>query len=180
MDSAFKFPGSPGTPLYQVSPERVNQQRPQSVYDESPNGLSRHSRESSVHDKVAVFNSLAYQGKQLERKTNDAALKRAMLGREEAESEMRRYREDVRALKRQVEEGQGRERKVMERLESVMVSLCEVRGALCYAFLLVCRKIMGEPRRPTRIHRLYGRKRFAERVRITLSLSLQLSSYRRS
>jgi len=127
MDSAFKFPPSPGTPLYQVSPERVNQQRPQSVYDESPSGLNnRHSRESSVHDKVAVFNSLAYQGKQLERKTNDAALKRAMLGREEAESEMRRYREDVRALKRQLEEGQGRERKVMERLENVMVSWCEV------------------------------------------------------
>jgi len=126
MDSTFKFPTSPGTPLHQVSPERANQQRPQSVYDESPGGLlSRHSRESSVHDKVAVFNSLAYQGKQLERKTNDAALKRAMLGREEAESEMRRYREDVRALKKQLEEGQGRERKVMERLENVMVSLYE-------------------------------------------------------
>jgi hypothetical protein len=64
---------------------------------------------------------LAYQGKQLERKTNDAALKRAMLGREEAESEMRRYREETRSLRRQVEEGKERERRVGERLENVMV-----------------------------------------------------------
>jgi len=137
MDSTFKFPTSPGTPLYQVSPERANQQRPQSLYDESPSGLhGRHSRESSVHDKVAVFNSLAYQGKQLERKTNDAALKRAMLGREEAESEMRRYREDARMLKKQLEEGQGRERKVMERLENVMVSLRKVEAVILRRLLM--------------------------------------------
>jgi len=83
--------------------------------------FNRHSRESSVHDKVAAFNSLAFQGKQLERKTNDAALKRAMLGREEAESEMRRYREEVKVLRRQLDEGKERERRVGERLESVMV-----------------------------------------------------------
>jgi hypothetical protein len=81
-----------------------------------------HSRDSSVHDKVAAFNSMAFQTKQLERKTNDAALKRAMLGREEAESEMRRYREEVRVLKRHLEEGRDREQKVAERLETIMVS----------------------------------------------------------
>ena len=75
-----------------------------------------------MHDKVAAFNSLAFQGKQLERKANDAALKRAMLGREEAESEMRRYREETRALRRQVDEGKEREHRVGERLENVMVS----------------------------------------------------------
>ncbi len=127
MDPNFKFPGSPGTPLFQVSPERVNQQRPNttnSVFDDSPAGsVGRHTRESSVHEKVAAFNSLAYQGKQLERKTNDAALKRAMLGREEAESEMRRYREEVKSLRRQIEEGSERERRVGERLENVMVSI---------------------------------------------------------
>lgn len=80
-----------------------------------------HSRDSSVHEKVAAFNSLAFQGKQLERKANDAALKRAMLGREEAESEMRRYRDETRSLRRHVEEGRERERKVGERLETVMV-----------------------------------------------------------
>ncbi|KAH6724261.1 hypothetical protein BKA61DRAFT_503137 [Leptodontidium sp. MPI-SDFR-AT-0119] len=121
MDPNFKFPGSPGTPLFQVSPERVNQQRASTIFDESPSGSPhRHSRESSVHDKVAAFNSLAFQGKQLERKANDAALKRAMLGREEAESEMRRYREETRALRRQVDEGKERERRVGERLENVM------------------------------------------------------------
>ncbi|KAI9052202.1 hypothetical protein LZ554_003561 [Drepanopeziza brunnea f. sp. 'monogermtubi'] len=120
MDSTFKFPGSPGTPLLQVSPERVNQKR-NSIFDESPAGTpTRHARESSVHEKVAAFNNLAFQGKQLERKANDAALKRAMLGREEAESEMRRYREDVRALRRQIEESRVREQRVGERLESVM------------------------------------------------------------
>jgi len=80
-----------------------------------------------VHDKVAQFNTLAFQGKQLERKANDAALKRAMLGREEAESEMRRYREETRALRRHIEEGKERERKVGERLETVMV--CSTSGA---------------------------------------------------
>jgi hypothetical protein len=74
-----------------------------------------------VHEKINAFNSLAFQGKQLERKTNDAALKRAMLGREEAESEMRRYRDEKRVLQREVEEGKDRERKVAERLEAYMV-----------------------------------------------------------
>ncbi|KAL2075518.1 hypothetical protein VTL71DRAFT_461 [Oculimacula yallundae] len=121
MDPTFKFPGSPGTPLFQVSPDRVNQQRASAIFDDSPSGSPhRHSRESSVHEKVAAFNSLAFQGKTLERKANDAALKRAMLGREEAESEMRRYRDETRALRRQVDEGKERERRVGERLENVM------------------------------------------------------------
>ncbi|KAH8819193.1 hypothetical protein F5884DRAFT_759841 [Xylogone sp. PMI_703] len=123
MDQSFKFPGSPGTPLHQISPERVNQRR-SSIFDDTGSPTATrggfHSRESSVHDKVAAFNSLALKGKDLERKTNDAALRRAMLGREEAESEMRRYKEEVKALRKQVEEGKEREKKVGERLESVM------------------------------------------------------------
>lgn len=99
-----------------------------------------HSRESSVHEKVAAFNTLAFQGKQLERKTNDAALKRAMLGREEAESEMRRYRDDTRALRRQVEEGRLREIKVGERLESVMVS----SFSSCWWVAIVANHVVGE------------------------------------
>ncbi|KAK3315489.1 hypothetical protein B0H66DRAFT_345824 [Apodospora peruviana] len=78
------------------------------------------ARDSSVVDKIAQFNTLAQQSKQLERKTADAALKRAMLGREEAEAEMRRYRDEARLLKRHLEEGRDRERKVGERLEQVM------------------------------------------------------------
>jgi hypothetical protein len=155
MDPNYKFPASPGTPLFQVSPERVNQQR-SSIFEESPSG--RHSRESSVHEKVAQFNSLAFQGKQLERKANDAALKRAMLGREEAESEMRRYREETKALRRQVEEGKERERRVGERLENVMVCFslfCKFEEAANVR----CRRIMAERKRHTRIRRRCGRRR---------------------
>jgi hypothetical protein len=116
MDPNYKFPGSP---LLQISPERVNQQRNES--GASPSIGGGHSRDSSVYEKVAKFDSLATQSKALERKANDAALKRAMVGREEAETEMRRYREEVRTLRKQVEEGYARERKVAERLETVMV-----------------------------------------------------------
>ncbi len=126
MDQTFKFPASPGEPLYPVSPERVNQQRyelPASPSVPNFGSENKSSRESSVHEKAAKFDTLAFQGKALERKTADAALKRAMLGREEAEADMRRYREDVRVLRKQLDEGRERERKVGERLESVMVSL---------------------------------------------------------
>jgi hypothetical protein len=63
------------------------------------------------------------QSKQLERKTADAALKRAMLGREEAESELRKSREETKALKKAIDEGKERERKVGERLEALMVGI---------------------------------------------------------
>ncbi|KAL5349391.1 hypothetical protein ACLOAV_005682 [Pseudogymnoascus australis] len=123
MDPNYKFPASSGAPLNQVSPDRVNQQR----YDVDTSARVRlfdqeqsHSRESSVHEKAAKFESLAFQGKALERRTNDAALKRAMLGREEAESEMRRYRDEARSLRKEVQEGKDRERKVGVRLENVM------------------------------------------------------------
>jgi len=77
-----------------------------------------------VYDKVNQFNnlSIAMQSKQMERKTADAALKRALLGREEAEAELKRLREEHQLLRKDVEEGRERERKVGERLEAVMVS----------------------------------------------------------
>ncbi|KAJ2967234.1 hypothetical protein NUW58_g10499 [Xylaria curta] len=90
---------------------------------------SNSQRDSDVHDKIRQFNTLSQlppnatsMTKQLERMTADAALKRAMIGREEAESEMRRYREEARILRKQVDEGRERERKVGERLETVMES----------------------------------------------------------
>ena len=46
-----------------------------------------------------------------------------MLGREEAESEIRRMREESRILKRELEEGKQREMKVGARLEALMVYL---------------------------------------------------------
>ncbi|CAK7230451.1 hypothetical protein SCUCBS95973_007578 [Sporothrix curviconia] len=111
MDFHESRSGSP-TPLQAVSPERVNQQQ--------GNQLGFGSSIASVTDKISQFNSLAMQSKQLERKTADAALKRAMLGREEAETDMRRYREEARQLRKQIDEGRHREQRVGERLEAVM------------------------------------------------------------
>ncbi|KAI1852634.1 hypothetical protein JX265_003121 [Neoarthrinium moseri] len=128
MEEADSLPCSPGaaaqSPLQPMTPDRVNQQR--DSYFGSPR--SSHARDSSIHDKIQAFNNLSRLGpgsaanmsKQLERKTADAALKRAMLGREEAESDLRRYREEARLLRKQIEEGKERERRVGERLETVM------------------------------------------------------------
>lgn len=119
MDPTSSLPGSPAA-LQPVSSDRVNQQR------ESVLSLrigKDNVRDSIVLDKVNQFNTLTMQSKQLERKTADAALKRAMLGREEAESDMRRYREEARMLRKQVEEGKERERRVCERLETIQVSV---------------------------------------------------------
>ncbi|KAI0593296.1 hypothetical protein F4775DRAFT_597345 [Biscogniauxia sp. FL1348] len=115
----------PTAPLQPISPDRVNHQRDSPIPSPSRSG---ESRDSDVHDKIRQFNSMAHLGrngattmsKQLERKTADAALKRAMMGREEAEAEMRRYRDEARSLRKQIDEGRERERKVGERLETVM------------------------------------------------------------
>lgn len=128
MDHSPSLPGSPGGPLQAVTAERVNQQR-ESIFAHLRSESRGESRESSVHDKISQFNtlSLSMQSKQLERKTADAALKRAMLGREEAESDMRRYKDEVKVLRKAIEEGKDRERRVGERLETLMVS-CALRG----------------------------------------------------
>ncbi|KFA63770.1 hypothetical protein S40285_01958 [Stachybotrys chlorohalonatus IBT 40285] len=118
MESDSSLPGTPaGGPLQAMPPERANMQR-----DSIFSSLRSENRDSSVHDKINQFNTLsvALQSKQLERKTADAALKRAMVGREEAEAEMRRYKDEVKALLRAIEEGKERERRVGERLETVM------------------------------------------------------------
>ncbi|SPQ27152.1 6925f8e7-00ad-4ba9-9215-5fd0af771822 [Thermothielavioides terrestris] len=116
--------GGTGQPLQPVS---LNAQRESSLLSAAQHhrerlnlGDSAPLRDSSVHEKINQYNSLAMQSKTLERKSADAALKRAMLGREEAEAEMRRYRDEARALRKQIEEGKERERKVGERLEAVM------------------------------------------------------------
>jgi len=78
-------------------------------------------RDSSVHEKITQFNTMAMQSKQHERKTAEAALKRAVLGREEAEAEARRCRDEMKMMKKIVDEGKDRERRVGERLETLMV-----------------------------------------------------------
>jgi hypothetical protein len=129
---ASTFAADGMAPFDPVSSERLNVQMG-SEHRLSLNSLGSpankgHSRDSSVSDKINQFNTLASQSNHLERKSNDAALKRAVLGREEAEVEVRRYKDDIhkykdeiRTLKKEIEEGRYRERKVGERLETVMV-----------------------------------------------------------
>ena len=127
MDPVFRFPASPGTPLFPLSPERVNRQHlPQSP--SLPSNLSEpflngHTKApSDVQGKVAQFNNLSKEAAQ-RRRDNEAAIQRAMLGREEAESETRRMKEEHKILRKEIEDGRGRERRVGERLEALMVSL---------------------------------------------------------
>ena len=54
-----------------------------------------------------------------------------MLGREEAEGESRRLKEENRVLRSDVEEGRARERKVGERMEDVMVGLLIYPWEIC-------------------------------------------------
>ncbi len=121
----MSLPSSPaggGQPLQPVS---HNAQRDSALFAsaqlhrsfaESPS-----HRDSSVHEKITQFNTMAMQSKQHERKTAEAALKRAVLGREEAEAEVRRCRDEMKMMKKLVDEGKDRERRVGERLETVMV-----------------------------------------------------------
>ncbi|GKT47222.1 uncharacterized protein ColSpa_07403 [Colletotrichum spaethianum] len=117
-DSADQ-PPSPGGPLSPMTPDRANQKQQARNLFTSPRS-SPGGRDSSVHEKISQFNNLAMQSKTLERKTADAALKRAMLGREEAETELRRYRDESKVLRVQLEKGKEREQRVSERLETVM------------------------------------------------------------
>lgn len=136
MDNSESQPGSPpGGPLQAVSPDRVNQQR-ESIFSH----LRSDSRDSFVSDKISQFNNLSVnmQSKQSDRKSADAALKRAMLGREEAEAEMRRYRDEAKALRKAVEEGKDRERKVGERLEAVMVGFFSLSSPYYPSHAAVC------------------------------------------
>ena len=73
-----------------------------------------------MQGKVAQFNNLSKEAIQ-RRKDNEAALRRAVVGREEAESETKRLKEENKLLKKEMEEGRSRERRVGERVESVMV-----------------------------------------------------------
>ncbi|KAK4038146.1 hypothetical protein C8A01DRAFT_37916 [Parachaetomium inaequale] len=121
----MSLPSSPaggGQPLQPVS---HNAQRESALFSSVHHlrdrmGESPSARDSSVHEKINQFNTMSSQFKQHERKTADAALKRAMLGREEAEADARRYRDEVKVLRKQVEEGKERERKMAERLEDYM------------------------------------------------------------
>lgn len=182
MDPQFSFPASPGTPLFAVSPERVNRKPiiPQSP--SLPSSLAHHHEPSipaltmttsDVQGKVAQFNSLSKEAIQ-RRKDNEAALKRAVMGREEAESETRRMKEQNQVLRRENEEARGRERKVGERIEVVMVRGTTL-GSESKLTTEYRRNYKGQ-RRLMRIPKLCTRKKSEEREKRRLNPPARWSS----
>jgi hypothetical protein len=126
LPSPFKVPSVPGTPLYALSPERMNQQRRLPESPSLPNHLSsperKHHRNSSdVRSKVEFLNSLSGLNAPLSptrqnAASTNAALQRAMLGREEAEAQLF-------SVNAQLTDSQSRELRIAERVENLMEEL---------------------------------------------------------
>ncbi|KAI4090061.1 MAG: hypothetical protein LQ344_004991 [Seirophora lacunosa] len=137
MDPVFKIPASPGLPLFPVSPERANRQAlshspslPSNLQD--PFKVAQSQENSDVKSKVAQFNTLSKEAVQ-RRKDNEAAMRRAVLGREEAENETRRLKDENRGLRKDLEDGRARETRVAERIESVMEELHRTKETQAHA-----------------------------------------------
>ena len=125
-------PSKGAGPLYPVSPDRINQQRlPQSASFQDLLLSPKHHRNSSdVQSKVAFLNSLNNRASintspQQNGNATTAALQRAIIGREEAESTLRSLRDEM-------AEAQIRERKISERLESLMEELQSTKERQAY------------------------------------------------
>ena len=122
----FRVPASPGAPLFELSPERINQQRlpaSPSLPGHLMNADHKHHRSSSdVASKVAFLNSLNHTTSPTRHQAASAhaALQRAILGREEAEAALS-------SANCHLAEAQIRERKISERLESLMEELQNVK-----------------------------------------------------
>lgn len=91
--------------------------------------LRSHGRNNSdVQGLVKRFEHLDVRDRDAESqekmKRREAELKRALCAREEAETDSKRLRAEVRRLEREAEEGRERERKVVSRVEVVTVSCC--------------------------------------------------------
>ena len=141
MNPDFRSSIYSGSPLLPLSPHRENE-RNQPQHARSPSeecvqrltpstslsslsnilhGRSSHAHSSSdVQGKVAQFNGLAKDAAQ-RRKDNEAALRRAIVGREEAESDCKRYKDRSERLYVDIEEARDREKRVAHRLEEVQV-----------------------------------------------------------
>lgn len=103
---------------------------PQSPSLPEINALRAHVRTNSdVQGLVKRFEHLDVRDRDAESKErwkrHEAELRRAQIAREEAESDVRRLREEVRRLEKESEVGRERERKVARRLEVVTVRLLE-------------------------------------------------------
>ena len=70
-----------------------------------------------VQGKVAQFNNLSREATQ-KRKDHEAALRRAVLGREEAESETRRLKDENKSMKEKLDEAKAREMRVAKKFEA--------------------------------------------------------------
>ena len=124
--SPFKIPASPVTPLQQLSPDRINQQRipasPTLPHQISNSDIKLPRQSIDVQSKVAFLNSLNQAGSPSRQQglSTHAALQRALLGREEAENALRHSNA-------QLAEAEVRQRKISERLESMMEDLQSVK-----------------------------------------------------
>ncbi|KAJ5204951.1 uncharacterized protein N7498_005830 [Penicillium cinerascens] len=123
MESPTRPILSPSKVLHPVSPERMNQQTIPASPSLPSDLLSLHHKNikgvSEVQAKVAFLNSLSRQGSPGaggQSAANHAALQRAILGREEAESALNSVQEEL-------SEAQFRERRISERLESLLEEL---------------------------------------------------------
>ena len=88
--------------------------------------LRSHVRTNSdVQGLVKRFEHLDVRDKDAEsaerRKRHEAELDRAQIAREEAESDCKRLRQELRSMRQESEEGRERELRVGRRLETVMV-----------------------------------------------------------
>ncbi|KAF3394857.1 hypothetical protein DPV78_008909 [Talaromyces pinophilus] len=124
--SPTKTPLSPSkNPLFPASPERINQQKLAASFS-MPSDLSQ--KASDVREKIAFLNNLSRAGSPAASPqhvsstmpSSSAALQRAILGREEAESALAN-------ANTMLSEAQARERRISERLESLLEELQTTR-----------------------------------------------------
>ena len=127
LPSPFKVPSVPGTPLYALSPDRMNrlQQSPSIPNHLSSPERKHHRNSSDVRSKVEFLNSLSSQNPppsptRQNAASSNAALQRALLGREEAEAQLS-------SVNVQLAELQSRELRIAERVESLMEELQSVK-----------------------------------------------------
>jgi seryl-tRNA synthetase len=107
-ENGFALPGSPSLP-------EIHAFRTHTRTNSDVQGLVKRFEVLDVRDRDAELADRT--------KRHEAELRRAQIAREEAESDVKRLREETRRLKREGDDGRDRERKVVKRLEVVMVSL---------------------------------------------------------
>ncbi|PYH95450.1 hypothetical protein BO71DRAFT_408562 [Aspergillus ellipticus CBS 707.79] len=124
MDSPSSAMSSPTKALNPLSPERINQQIAPNTPSLTSEYLNMHRKTpkglSDVQSRVAFLNNLSRGNSpahgQQQSASSSAAVQRAILGREEAESALTKVSDEL-------SEAQSRERRISERLESLLEEL---------------------------------------------------------